>query len=486
MGRGLFVILVAATLAAVGSPVLAQTTGLREAQAAYSRLPNDQRYLVAFGLMATGQFVGIADGNFGPRLFEAVKRFQTENGLAPDGIVTPSLASFIDSKARPITSGWGLRLVTHPTTGARLLAPVGYAPIQIPTKRGIAFEHPDKLLSVDFAFYPSEEIPLHALYQRLGTPGSNRQVGYKVLRDKFFVVTGKAGDRGFYARFEATAGGSVGFTLSWLDAALHGDRLSTVMSNTLLPRQDNSPSNYPAATASPPPAPPSPPQAAIATPPAQTPPPKQEPKPAQIMTGSGFFVSNEGDILTNSHVVAGCGEALILDQGAARVVARDSRNDLALLRLKAVSPERKPLPIKFRTGAVQLGESTFVLGYPLAGRLDNGLNFTNGMVSAVSGIDNDTSNFQMTAPIQPGNSGGPIVDKSGALIGVVVATLRQAENSRTVPQNVNFGIKADTAATFLRTNGVEPGLVQSANPIEPTAIAAEGRKQTVQVVCFPN
>ncbi len=485
MRRAILGVIVSAALVAMATPALTQTPDLRAAQAAYERLPPSERFSVAFGLMVTGQYVGIADGKMGPRLMEAVKRFQSENGLIPDGIVTPILSNFIDGKSRPTVMGWGLRTVTHPSTGASVLMPAGYAPIQTITKRGLAFEHPDRLMSVDFAFYPSEEIPLHALYQRLGTPGSNRQVGYKVLRDKFFVVTGKAGDRGFYSRYETTSGGSVGFTLSWQDAALHGDRLSTLMSNSLSTRETAPPISTLPGSSNPPSASPStqpPSQVATTTPPT----PRQEPTPAKISTGSGFFVSADGDLLTNSHVVTGCSEALVLDHGAARIVARDNRNDLALLRLKIVNAEKKPAPVRFRTGAVQLGEATFVLGYPLAGRLDNGLNFTNGMVSAVSGIDNDTSNFQMTAPIQPGNSGGPIVDKSGNLIGVVVATLRQSDVSRTANQNVNFGIKADTAATFLRSNNVEPVIAQGTNPIEPTAIAAQGRKQTLQVVCFPN
>lgn len=476
-------------MVAIFQPSLVFAQSFSDAQATYARLSTPQRYTVAFDLMVTGQFVGIADGKMGPRLFEAIKRFQAENGILPDGLATPRLVAVIASKSQPITAGWGLRMVTHPSSGAKMLAPFGYTPIQTPTKRGLSLERPDKLMSIDFSFFPAEEIPLHALYQRIGTPGSNRQVGYKILRERFFVVTGKTGERGFYSRYDATAGGSVGFTVSWLDAALHGDRLSTLMSNSLSTKEalatNAGPGSVPPSAQTLVVPPPQLPQVAVTAPPS---PPaiKQEPKAAEISTGSGFFVSSDGNVLTNSHVVSGCNDALIMDHGIARVVARDARNDLALLKLKAINAEKKPAVIKFRSGAVQLGEVTFVLGYPLAGRLDNGLNFTNGMVSAVSGIDNDTSNFQMTAPIQSGNSGGPIVDKSGNLIGVVVATLKQSANSRAVTQNVNFGIKADTAATFLRSNGVEPSITTEAVIVEPTAIASEGRKQTVQVVCFPN
>ena len=74
-------------------------------------------------------------------------------------------------------------------------------------------------------------------------------------------------------------------------------------------------------------------------------------------------------------------------------------------------------------------------------------------------MDNDTTDFQMTAAVQPGNSGGPVLDGAGNLLGVTVARMNDVAvlvATHTVPQSVNFGIKADVAASFLRVNGVEP------------------------------
>lgn len=75
------------------------------------------------------------------------------------------------------------------------------------------------------------------------------------------------------------------------------------------------------------------------------------------MTGSGFYVSADGDLVTNAHVVQGCTEAVVVERGAARIVARDSRNDLALLRLAARPEPGAVRPVLFRSTPLQLGES---------------------------------------------------------------------------------------------------------------------------------
>lgn len=98
-------------------------------------------------------------------------------------------------------------------------------------------------------------------------------------------------------------------------------------------------------------------------------------KRGTISTGSGFFVNAQGDGITNAHVVSGCSSATISGYGAARIVARDVSNDLALIKLTTTTTT--PFAI-VRRKPLQLGESVYVMGFPLAGQLDNGLNFTSG------------------------------------------------------------------------------------------------------------
>ena len=101
-------------------------------------------------------------------------------------------------------------------------------------------------------------------------------------------------------------------------------------------------------------------------------------------------------------------------------------------------------------------------------------------------MDNDTTAFPLTAAVQPGNSGGPVLDGAGNLLGVTVARMNDVAvlvATATVPHSVNFGIKGDVAASFLRVNGVEPKTSAEAVALPPPQIAAGGKALTAQVMC---
>ncbi len=175
-------------------------------------------------------------------------------------------------------------------------------------------------------------------------------------------------------------------------------------------------------------------------------------------SGTGFMVA-EGRVMTNNHVVAECASMVARNaQGArvpARVLATDQRRDLALL---AVPAELGP-PLTFREGpAIRRGEGVVTYGYPLSGLLSSGPTLTTGDISALSGLRDNPLNFQISAPVQPGNSGGPLLDQQANVIGVVVSKLNAARIAEMtggdIPQNVNFAVKGAEAIAFLRENRV--------------------------------
>ena len=134
-----------------------------------------------------------------------------------------------------------------------------------------------------------------------------------------------------------------------------------------------------------------------------------------------------------------------------------------------------------------LGETVFVLGFPYPGILGQGLNVTDGLVSSLSGNQNDTRYLQITAPVQPGNSGGPLVDSNGLVVGVVSMRLNEIEVLRrrgSLPQNVNFAIRADLAKSFLRGNAVDPAVDEPTRALSASEIAKRAQAYTVQVVCL--
>ena len=128
------------------------------------------------------------------------------------------------------------------------------------------------------------------------------------------------------------------------------------------------------------------------------------------------------------------------------------------------------------------------MGFPYSGVLGAGINFTGGLISSLSGIGNDSRYLQFTAAVQPGNSGGPLVDGNGLIVGVVSARLADIEmlkQSGSLPQNVNFAIRGDLATGFLRANGVQPLVAEPKSPLSASEIATNAQAYTVQVICQP-
>lgn len=203
-------------------------------------------------------------------------------------------------------------------------------------------------------------------------------------------------------------------------------------------------------------------------------------------SGSGFIVDNAGHILTNNHVVEKCASVEIADGDetyTAEVLARQVSWDLALLKAKL--PARMPAPFRAEPPP-ELGENVIVAGYPLKGLLASDLQVTKGSVSALAGISNDTRMIQITAPVQPGNSGGPLFDEAGAVIGVVVAKLNTVELARRtgdIAQNVNFAIKGRFARQFLRSHNVAFLARDNLPARRTTEVATGARESVVPVIC---
>jgi S1-C subfamily serine protease len=205
------------------------------------------------------------------------------------------------------------------------------------------------------------------------------------------------------------------------------------------------------------------------TPPSPSPPKQAAPQPSdqenEISSGSAFVVSRQGHLLTNNHVVSGCALVEIGGVGTAAVVSKDSGSDLALIKAKTQSGLELE-PLKVRNKSIRLGEEVVALGYPLRGVLGDGLNVTTGTISALSGVGNDSTRLQFTAAIQPGNSGGALVDRAGAMVGVVASKLSDMAALKVggfVPQGVNFAIRKEIAVAFLETNGLSFELMDGAD-----------------------
>lgn len=175
----------------------------------------------------------------------------------------------------------------------------------------------------------------------------------------------------------------------------------------------------------------------------------------EISTGTGFYLGGHL-LVTAAHVIAGCDTVALVDGTELTVLASDSDLDVAALRSPAAAPAW--LRLSPATNH-RLGQRVHALGYPYFGVSGTELNVTGGNVSALAGMDDDPRFISITAPVQPGNSGGPLLDRAGAVAGVVVARLSEtyiSETTGSFPQNVNFALSSAELSAFLDTNGLRP------------------------------
>ncbi|MHA1563900.1 MAG: trypsin-like peptidase domain-containing protein, partial [Alphaproteobacteria bacterium] len=196
-------------------------------------------------------------------------------------------------------------------------------------------------------------------------------------------------------------------------------------------------------------------------------------------TGTGFVIAGDGHVLTNDHVVKGCVEVRVKYGGEVYVaphLASDESNDLALLNT-AIQTEDF---LAFRAGrAIRPGDDVVVLGFPLQGQLSDQVKVTKGTISALAGPQNNRTLLQTTAPVQAGSSGGPLLDLSGNIVGVVMGKISSVE-----VENVSFGIKSAIARIFLDAEGVNYRSSPSEGGESAADVAARARQFIVLVECW--
>ena len=203
-------------------------------------------------------------------------------------------------------------------------------------------------------------------------------------------------------------------------------------------------------------------------------------------SGTGFFITNSGYFLTNYHVIRGGTKVQIKVNEAVldcRVINVDTANDVAVLKADG---SFQWLPLR-GSAAVSLGDDVFTIGFPNPELQGVAPKLTKGTISATSGIGDDPRIFQISIPIQPGNSGGPLMDEGGHTVGIVNASLSAAAMLRTsgqLPQNVNFAVKSAYVLPL-----VEGVIAQNAAPSAPDnrtkqAIFADVEKAVGLVLVF--
>lgn len=189
-------------------------------------------------------------------------------------------------------------------------------------------------------------------------------------------------------------------------------------------------------------------------------------------TGSGLIISKSGYVLTAHHVIKDGKEfKLIAQKGDAKEsyklihIGSDAQNDLAILKLEDPNFPIPDIPFSYKSSQADVGDEVFVLGYPYTNYMGTELKVTSGIISSRSGLSGDITKYQLSAGVQPGNSGGPLFNKDGNLIGVITSKFRYAEF-------VNYAIKSTLLNNLFGSLDIPP-ISQETNSLSGKSLSEQ-------------
>ena len=485
MPRVLLVCLVALAAILVSSPCTRADDGIFEAFDA-GPLNTSEKRLIQTALAATDDYRGLLDGAWGRLSQEALDAYASREfgGGTLNAHAAALVLNFLEEVG---ASGWEFSYLSE--LGVSLALPLGRMADPEPEEGGERRWTLDGSLTILTHDYPTsaEAVAWHAASAKAD---ARPEALYSLRQGALLITSGTLKDgRLFFTRSDRTAGGwatvylaggrEQAGALNLIASSIRpgrpdpwdlpqGGRLSSLVSATaaFLDEARGGMAPLPAVVAAP--AQPS----LAALPGADT---------AVSSTGTAFYVGSRV-LVTAHHVIADCDRILLAGGAELSIVASDPDLDVAAL----YAPDPSPRWLSLAEGDLRLGLRVHAAGYPYYSIAGTSLNLTGGNVSALAGVDDDRRFFSFTAPVQPGNSGGPLIDAHGGVLGLVVARLSEdfiVETTGSLPQNVNYALAEGELAGFLRENGVPPADAGLANYDTDDGVPDGFDSAVVPIIC---
>lgn len=394
-------------------------------------------------LLWIGHYRGVIDGVAGPGTVEAVRAFQTSLGTTPSGSLDMDARARLDRLAQDTRRDMNLRIEDSDWTGIRMPVPLGY--VAPGTVDG------DDFLDLNFEGQAAVHFSIGQLRMQSGPimpdPDALARAATEGEANARIVASGFASGTGYflvrldqvriYAIFATQGSETRGVMVTVADDQAGAISLvvAEVLAGTTLFSREGVPFG------------------AVAGRLAAGDYPGMRDKPdwfrSMRANGSGSLVSTEGHVLTNHHVVDGCSRITVQGQPA-YLIGSDVRLDLAIVQAPRFAGR---VPVVFRKDGAELGERVTVLGWPVFS-VTQSLNATEGIVSGAVGFKGSLLAHQISAPVQPGNSGGPALDGEGRQIGVVVQKAGGALRGSGGVENIAWIVRAEIAQDFLARYGI--------------------------------
>lgn len=436
-----------------------------EAKRSEAALGREERQALQSALQWSGFYGSAIDGAIGPGTRAAMQAWQAGRGLEPTGVLTTrQRAELLGERAR-IEADLGLQTVTEREAGIEVALPMalvefeGYDPPFVTYR-----DRGGSGLRVFLLSLPGDAGALRGLYDVLQTLDSVPAGGPRDLGDRSFTIEGTDGTRSAYATAQVTQGLVKGWMLVWEPAA--EPRIAAVkkaMAATFRP------------------------VGARALDPGLV--PLDDASRAGLLAGmemrrpersrSGVFVGADGTVLTVAQAVQGCGRVTIDRDTEAEVALVDQALGIAVLRPRAALAPRAVAG--FESGAVRPGAEVAVAGYSYEDALPAPA-LTLGVVAGATGLQGEPDLRRLSIAALPGDAGGPVLDSSGAMLGVLLP--RAEGGTRVLPEGVAFAAAAPAVAARLAADGFTVQAAVRDGALSPEDLTRRATAMTVLVSCW--
>jgi len=460
----------------------------RDSQRWFNSQPELGRKEIQKRLVFTGHYRGFIDGRFGQQTFNAITDFEKTSGFVADGVITERELAQLNAVFNVRFDLFGFQEVFDAETGFMGPLPKKILSEFSEADNGITYYSADRAINFNTIIFDASKATLEQVFHSLILIKNPNKVEYNKINEDYFVITGEDADAKYYIILERNGIYHSGFIINWIDVP--ENVINPIISYTastsryVVPQikpDFSSPNEIPNRT--------------IGTPSGSGPSGREneQARPNDDASsggssGSGFFVSTNGLVLTNAHVVGGCTTINVVGYGAAEILRFNRELDLAVVLVK---PNGKVLTTAiFSDDASPLGASLIAGGFPLSTLMNNDFTVVFGKVTGRRGIGGNSNLFSISLPVQPGNSGGPLVNAEGKVAGVIVGKLDDGimlEAVGSTGANFSFAISGLIARDF-----IAPFKIQSNNDLSNRSadqrltdeeIVKNIEQYAVQIVC---
>ncbi|GKY87227.1 trypsin-like peptidase domain-containing protein [Sinisalibacter aestuarii] len=457
-------------------PVLVEETRA-EALASERLLDGDQRKLLQIALRWEGFYTSLIDGDFGPGTRGAMAAWQAARGYEETGVLTTRQRNALVQGYTDMLASMGLAPVTDAQAGISVTLPgamVGFTRYEAP----FAHYEGDEGVRVVLISQRGDKATLYGLYDILQTLEVVPVDGERQRRDSDFAIEGANDEIVTYAYATLADGAVKGFMLIWPQGARVTDAQTGAVSYEVDRRRalvldamrESFASTGPAVLDD---------NAGLDT----------ATQSIDLVSGleirraekarSGFFISPEGAVITTTEAVDGCTRITLDESYEAKVTALDG--DLGIALLMPVQPLAPMAVGELLSFEPRLQSELAVAGYSYGGRLSSPT-LTFGKLADVKGLAGETTVSRLDIRAQDGDTGGPVLDQGGAVVGMLLAS--PSGDGRLLPADVGFAAKSETLVGFLTANGVPVAATDIQGALTPYDLSALAADITVLVSCW--